>query len=128
MSEDRAQRLVRPSADDMFRLGSREARQSVVADSAPMASGTDSDSDAVVDEAVVRHAADGVSMPGVELDVRDGGRLVLVTGDRLAAGVVVGRLLAALAAAGLRGRWPVDPPGGATTALAVVTPARGVSS
>jgi hypothetical protein len=120
VSDDRAARLVRPSEDDMFRLGSREARQSVVSDSAPVDGGTESGTG--VDEAVVRSATQAVSMPGIDLEVRDSGRLVVVTGDPLTAGVAVGRLLAALAAAGLRARWPVPPPDGAATALAVVTP------
>jgi coenzyme F420-0:L-glutamate ligase/coenzyme F420-1:gamma-L-glutamate ligase len=126
VSDDGAQRLVRSSADDMFRLGSREARQSVVTDSAPVDGGATGGPD--IDEVVVRSATDAVSMPGIALDVRDGGQLVVVTGDPLTAGVVVGRLLAALAAAGLRGHWPVEPPDGAATAVAVVAPPERVSS
>lgn len=120
VSGDQAQRLVRPSADDMFRLGSREARQSVVTDSAPV--DEDFESGSEVDEAVVHAAADAVVLPGIGLELRDGGRLIVLTGDPLTAGVVVGRLLAALAAVGLRGRWPVATPDGAATAVAVVTP------
>jgi coenzyme F420-0:L-glutamate ligase/coenzyme F420-1:gamma-L-glutamate ligase len=119
VSGDSAQRLVRRSADDMFRLGTREARQSVVTDGAPLdpaepAGGT-------VDEATVRRAVAAVTMSGVQLQVDDSGRTVAVIGDPLAAGVVVGRLLAALAAEELRGQWPVDPPAGATTAVRVVS-------
>jgi coenzyme F420-0:L-glutamate ligase/coenzyme F420-1:gamma-L-glutamate ligase len=120
VSDDGADRLVRRSADDMFRLGTREARQSVVAESAPV--GAEPGAGAGVEEAVVRAAVDAVSTTGVEVAVTDTGRLVVVSGEPLAAGVVVGRLLAALAAAGLRGRWPVEPPDGATTAIGVVVP------
>jgi coenzyme F420-0:L-glutamate ligase/coenzyme F420-1:gamma-L-glutamate ligase len=118
VSGDRADRLVRRSADDMFRLGTREAGRSVVAGSAPVEARHDDAGG--VDEAAVRRAIAAVSTAGVQLHGSESGRLVAVTAeDPLAAGVVVGRLLAALAAEGLRGRWPVDPPAGATTALRV---------
>jgi coenzyme F420-0:L-glutamate ligase/coenzyme F420-1:gamma-L-glutamate ligase len=118
VSDDSAQRLVRRSADDMFRLGTREARQTVVTDSAPVE--TADPDDGTVDEAAVRRAIAAVTTAGVQLHATDSGRTVAVSGDPLAAGVAVGRLLAALAAEDLRGRWPVDPPAGATTAVRVV--------
>jgi coenzyme F420-0:L-glutamate ligase/coenzyme F420-1:gamma-L-glutamate ligase len=119
VSDDGAHRLIRRSADDMFRLGTREAKHSVVTDSAPVeAAPGDTGS---VDEAAVRRAVAAVMTPGVELHDRESGRIVAVAGDPLAAGVAVGRLLAALAAEGLRGQWPVDPPTGATTAVRVVS-------
>jgi coenzyme F420-0:L-glutamate ligase/coenzyme F420-1:gamma-L-glutamate ligase len=119
VSGDGAHRLIRRSADDMFRLGTREARHSVVTDSAPVEAPTDDAS--AVDQAAVRRAIAAVTTPDVELRDIEPGRLVAVTGDPLAAGVAVGRLLAALAAEGLRGQWPVDPPPGATTAVRVVS-------
>jgi coenzyme F420-0:L-glutamate ligase / coenzyme F420-1:gamma-L-glutamate ligase len=119
VSDDRAQRLVRRSADDMFRLGTREARQSVVTDSAPVDAAQDDAGP--VDEAAVRRAIATVTMSGVALQADASGRTVAVTGDPLAAGVAVGRLLAALAAEELRGQWPVDPPAGATTAVRVLS-------
>jgi hypothetical protein len=91
----------------------------VVADSAPVAAGIDDTGP--VDETVVRRALAAVTTAGVELHDSESGRVVGVTGDPLAAGVAVGRLLAALAAEGLRGQWPVDPPPGATTAVRVVS-------
>jgi hypothetical protein len=136
VSGDGAHRLVRRSADDMFRLGTREARRSVVADSAPVEAveaveavdaGDAVDAvDAVeaVDEATVQRVAETVAMPGVDLEVTSpplgSGVLVVLTGDPLATGVAVGRLLTALAAEDLRGYWPVEPPAGATTALRVL--------
>jgi coenzyme F420-0:L-glutamate ligase/coenzyme F420-1:gamma-L-glutamate ligase len=119
VSDDGAYRLIRRSADDMFRLGTREARHSVVADSAPVEAGHDDV--AAVDESAVRRAVAAVTTHGVELRGSEAGGIVAVTGDPLAAGVAVGRLLAALAAEGLRGQWPVDPPAGATTAVRVVS-------
>jgi coenzyme F420-0:L-glutamate ligase/coenzyme F420-1:gamma-L-glutamate ligase len=119
VSDDGARRLIRRSADDMFRLGTREARHSVVADSAPVEP-VEADS-GPLDEAAVRRAVAAVTTAGIQVDDSDAGRIVAVTGDPLAAGVAVGRLLAALAAEGLRGQWPVDPPPGATTAVRVVS-------
>jgi coenzyme F420-0:L-glutamate ligase/coenzyme F420-1:gamma-L-glutamate ligase len=119
VSDDDARRLVRRSADDMFRLGTREARQSVVTDSAPV--GPDISVGGDVDETAVRRAVAAVTVPGVQLQPSNSGRLVAVTGDPLAAGVAVGRLLVALAAEELRGQWPVDPPADATTAVRVVS-------
>jgi coenzyme F420-0:L-glutamate ligase/coenzyme F420-1:gamma-L-glutamate ligase len=119
VSDDGARRLVRRSADDMFRLGTREARASLVADSEPVAAAEPDG--AAVDEAAVERAVAAVTTPGVQLHIGESGRLVAVTGDQLAAGVVVGRLLVALAVEGLRGQWPTDPPAGATTALRVLS-------
>jgi coenzyme F420-0:L-glutamate ligase / coenzyme F420-1:gamma-L-glutamate ligase len=119
VSDDGAHRLIRRSADDMFRLGTREARHSVVADSAPVTAGDDDAGP--VDGAAVRRAIAAVTTAGAELHDSESGRVVTVTGDPLTAGVAVGRLLTALAAEGLRGQWPVDPPPGATTALRVVS-------
>jgi coenzyme F420-0:L-glutamate ligase/coenzyme F420-1:gamma-L-glutamate ligase len=119
VSNDGAYRLIRQSADDMFRLGTREARHSLVADSAPVEAAPDDSG--VVDEAAVRRAIAAVTTPDIQLHDSESGRLVTVTGEPVAAGVAVGRLLAALAAEGLRGQWPVDPPAGATTAVRVVS-------
>jgi coenzyme F420-0:L-glutamate ligase / coenzyme F420-1:gamma-L-glutamate ligase len=119
--DDAARRLVRDPSDDLFRLGVREARWEVVTASAPLADGPGDGGE--IDEAVVRAAVAAVAMPGVSLDVREAGRLVAVAGEPVTAGVAAGRLLAALAAAGLRGAWPVDPPDGpAATAVRVVGP------
>jgi coenzyme F420-0:L-glutamate ligase/coenzyme F420-1:gamma-L-glutamate ligase len=111
--------LVRRSSDDMFRLGTREARRSLVLDAVPVAAVTGD-----IDEAAVRRAVAAVDAP---VEVSDGGRTLVVRGDALHAGVTVGRLLAALAAEDLRAVWPVTPPAGTpgpATALRVgrVTP------
>jgi coenzyme F420-0:L-glutamate ligase/coenzyme F420-1:gamma-L-glutamate ligase len=102
-----AKAIIRPSQDDMFRLGTREAMSSVVAGSTLV--------DAVsgrVDEAAVERAVRAVGGDrGVPVEVSDAGRTVTVTGAALPAGVVVGRLLGALAAEGLRAAWAgEDPP------------------
>jgi len=100
-----ARRLVRAPADDLFRLGTRDAMQQVVTASRPARSVGAPPDPAAVQRAV--RAADGFG----RLDVIDGGRLVRGVDESLQTGVAIGRLLAALAAEGLAACWTEgDPP------------------
>jgi coenzyme F420-0:L-glutamate ligase / coenzyme F420-1:gamma-L-glutamate ligase len=117
-----ARPLLRPSADDMFRLGTREAKQKVVHDSAPVALDA-AKAEGRIDGSAVRRAVAAVSTIGVELSVADDGHTVAATGDPLEVGLVLGRLLAALAAEDLRGTLPQAPPEGGATAIIHVIPA-----
>lgn len=99
-SERGARPLIRPSADDMFRLGTREAMQSVVTGSAPVT--LDSQDQERIDQELVRQCVALVGSASVTLSVAERGRLVTASGDPLDIGFVLGRLAAALAAEGLR--------------------------
>lgn len=99
-SDRGARPLIRAAADDMFRLGTREAMQAVVVNSAPVAR-VPHDQERI-DEGSVRSAATLVRLASVALDVREGGSIVTAVGDPLEVGFVLGRLAAALAAEGLR--------------------------
>jgi coenzyme F420-0:L-glutamate ligase len=106
-----ARPLVRAAMDDMFRLGTREAKLQVVTDSAPLpgppaqihedvtnvAGGTEHPTTSAVTDAVG-------SLGTVEVDVviDDAGQTIAITGRPLSVGIAAGRLLAALAAVGLR--------------------------
>jgi coenzyme F420-0:L-glutamate ligase/coenzyme F420-1:gamma-L-glutamate ligase len=119
-----ARPLIRPSADDMFRLGTREAKLQVVADSAPVAvadAGEDrAGSSRNVDPAVVQGCIDSLGPVEVTLSVSSDGGLVTATGDPLTVGIALGRLLASLAAEGLRGS--ISPPTPDSTATALLYP------
>jgi len=95
--------LVRQADDDMFRLGTREAMAHVVKTSALAESVSGS-----VDADAVRRAVAAVEDPAVALEVA--ADRVAARGDPLRVGLVLGRLLAALAAEGLRGAWWSDDP------------------
>jgi coenzyme F420-0:L-glutamate ligase/coenzyme F420-1:gamma-L-glutamate ligase len=136
-----ARALIRPAADDMFRLGSREAAERVVLESAPLAAAgegralTASETDGVRRAiAAVWPAVDGVAgddvavgagvpseAPGTEVTWDEATGTVTVRGTPVAAGVAAGRLLAALAAEELRGQL-VEPPPDAAAALRVIAP------
>jgi coenzyme F420-0:L-glutamate ligase/coenzyme F420-1:gamma-L-glutamate ligase len=98
-----ARPLIRPSGDDMFRLGTREAKRQVVVDSAPVA---DAKSKTRINQGQVVSCVDLVRSAGVELSVADDGRTVTATGDPLEVGYVLGRLMAALAADDLHATVP----------------------
>lgn len=100
-----AQPLVRPSADDMFRLGTQEAMRAVVEASAPVVSTRPAGDPVPVRRAVdaVRDSTAGPGSPAVTLDVAEDGSSVTASGEPFAVGLTVGRLLAALAAEGMRG-------------------------
>jgi hypothetical protein len=98
-----ARPLVRPAADDLFRVGAREAMHQVVADSAVVPTVTGRG-----DPAAIARAVAAVADPDVPLEVT--GDQVVARGEPLRAGLVLGRLLAALAAEGLRAAWVTDAP------------------
>jgi coenzyme F420-0:L-glutamate ligase/coenzyme F420-1:gamma-L-glutamate ligase len=113
-----ARPLIRRSADDMFRLGTREAKRQVVADSAPIEvdDTTKERFDRNTDPTPVRLAVDAVASDGVTLSVADDGGTVSATGDPLLVGITLGRLLTALAAEDLRGSIPTPSPESGATA------------
>jgi coenzyme F420-0:L-glutamate ligase / coenzyme F420-1:gamma-L-glutamate ligase len=101
-----ARPLIRPSADDMFRLGTRESKHQLVSDSAPVAVTDDRGALTDAQLAAVSRAADRVTTAGVELSVGSDGRSVTATGQPLPVGIALGRLYAALAAEDLRATEP----------------------
>jgi coenzyme F420-0:L-glutamate ligase / coenzyme F420-1:gamma-L-glutamate ligase len=115
-----ARPLIRRPADDMFRLGTRETRQQLLRDSAPVtertAIQTRIDSEALLP--LVHRAVDALGPVEATLAVRDDGRSVSATGDPLAVGIAIGRLLAALAAEDLRA-WISTPPSDPETTAVV---------
>jgi coenzyme F420-0:L-glutamate ligase len=100
-----ARPLIRASADDMFRLGTREAKLAVVRDSAPILGQGEEQgrSNRNPEFATVQRAADSVRTAGVHLVLSDDRGTVTATGEPLSVGIVLGRFLAALAAENLRG-------------------------
>jgi coenzyme F420-0:L-glutamate ligase/coenzyme F420-1:gamma-L-glutamate ligase len=101
-----ARPLVRRSSDDMFRLGTREAKQQVVTDSAPVSSLDNKKIKGRINEDLVVGCVDLVRSASVELSVGDSGRTVTATGDPLQVGYVLGRLMVALAAEDLHATAP----------------------
>jgi coenzyme F420-0:L-glutamate ligase/coenzyme F420-1:gamma-L-glutamate ligase len=112
-SERGARPLVRSAADDLFRLGTREAMHQVVATSAPMGDTGVSDKGANFRDGVARAIA-LVASAEIALTASDDGSIVIARGDPLAVGHTFGRLAAALAAEGLRCTAPVATTDGAT--------------
>jgi coenzyme F420-0:L-glutamate ligase/coenzyme F420-1:gamma-L-glutamate ligase len=115
-----ARPLIRLSADDMFRLGTREAKHQVVVDSAPVPVAR---ANRNLDPAAVRLAVDAVTTDGVSLSLSSDGGTVAAAGDAFLVGIAFGRLLAALAAVDLSGA--ITPPSaepGAKAQLHVHTP------
>jgi coenzyme F420-0:L-glutamate ligase/coenzyme F420-1:gamma-L-glutamate ligase len=100
-----ARPLIRPSADDMFRLGTRESKHQLVSDSQPVA-GTGGDSLTPSQLAAVSRAAARVATDGVQLRVSPDGGSVTASGEPLPVGIALGRLYAALAAEDLRATEP----------------------
>jgi coenzyme F420-0:L-glutamate ligase/coenzyme F420-1:gamma-L-glutamate ligase len=109
-----ARPLIRPAADDMFRLGTREAMHQVVVDSATVSGSRDGEDQRRIDQESVSRAVGLVRSAEVSLAVSDEGSAVSATGDALAVGFVFGRLAAALAAEGLRCTAPEPTKHGAT--------------
>ncbi|MGN6474009.1 MAG: coenzyme F420-0:L-glutamate ligase [Mycobacteriales bacterium] len=99
-----AKPLVRPAADDMFSAGTRDAISQLVRDSAPVAA----PSPLAPDRAAIQRAIDAVWAPAVKLDIAEDARSVVAIGEPLDVGYALGRLMAALAAEGLRATEP-DP-------------------
>jgi coenzyme F420-0:L-glutamate ligase/coenzyme F420-1:gamma-L-glutamate ligase len=114
-----ARPLIRPSADDMFRLGTREAKHQLVADSAPVSPNVKGERrlGGNTDDVLVRLALDAVATDGVALSVGSDGGTVTASGDPLLVGIALGRLLAALAAENLRGSISPAPPHSGVTAV-----------
>jgi coenzyme F420-0:L-glutamate ligase/coenzyme F420-1:gamma-L-glutamate ligase len=103
-----ARPLVRSSTDDMFRLGTREARHSVVADSAPVAASQAKDKGALTADslAAVHRSVAALGTTPATLSVASDGGSVTAAGSPLAVGYALGRLAAALAAEDLRATEP----------------------
>jgi coenzyme F420-0:L-glutamate ligase/coenzyme F420-1:gamma-L-glutamate ligase len=102
-SEQGARPLIRRAADDMFRLGTREAMRQAVVDSAAVAG--PGPAGGAVARAAVERAVELVRPStggGVDLSVSGDGGTVTATGEPIAVGVLLGRLAVALAAEGLR--------------------------
>jgi coenzyme F420-0:L-glutamate ligase/coenzyme F420-1:gamma-L-glutamate ligase len=97
-----AKPLVRPSADDMFSAGTRDAMSQLVRDSAPVTATSRPEPD----RAAVQRAIDAVWAPAVKLDITEDARSVVAIGEPLDVGYALGRLMAALAAEGLRAAEP----------------------
>jgi coenzyme F420-0:L-glutamate ligase/coenzyme F420-1:gamma-L-glutamate ligase len=112
-----AKPLIRDASEDMFRLGTREAMADVVARSAPVPHPLPADDD--VDLDAVSRAVTALGPTGVELVVAPDGRSVTATGSPIETGYVLGRLMAALAAEGLRATAPTVTDTGAMLSVAV---------
>jgi coenzyme F420-0:L-glutamate ligase/coenzyme F420-1:gamma-L-glutamate ligase len=104
-----AKPLVRPAQDDMFSTGTRDAQAQLVRDSAP----TSAIGSAAPDREAVQRAIDAIWAPAVKLDLDSDGRAVIAIGDPLEVGYALGRLMAALAAEGLRATEPTATEDGA---------------
>jgi coenzyme F420-0:L-glutamate ligase/coenzyme F420-1:gamma-L-glutamate ligase len=103
--EDRgAKPLVRPSADDMFSAGTRDARAQLVRDSAPAPSAA---TGSAPDRQAMQRAIDAIWAPAVKLEIATDARSITGIGEPLDVGYALGRLMAALAAEGLRATEPV---------------------
>jgi coenzyme F420-0:L-glutamate ligase/coenzyme F420-1:gamma-L-glutamate ligase len=104
-----ARPLVRAAADDMFASGTHDAIIGIVRDSAPV-SASDRGK---VDVMLVRRAVAALGEAPVVIAVADDGTSVSATGSALDVGYVLGRLMAALAAEGLRATSPTETADGA---------------
>ncbi|HEX3822936.1 MAG TPA: coenzyme F420-0:L-glutamate ligase [Mycobacteriales bacterium] len=114
-----ARPLIRPSGDDMFRLGTRESRHQLVADATPIpGDAIEAATGGTVDVDRVRRAVRAIGPVDVDLAVAADGSAVSADGDPLDAGIVLGRLLSALAAEDLCGSVDTAP-GDATAAIRV---------
>ena len=112
-----ARPLVRPAAEDLFRTGTREAKSELVADSA-FVDIADIDP-AAADRAAVRRAIERLRDASVDLSVDDSDASVSAAGEPMAVGLALGRLLAALAAEGMRAAHPTVADGGRSATVSV---------
>jgi coenzyme F420-0:L-glutamate ligase/coenzyme F420-1:gamma-L-glutamate ligase len=109
-----ARPLVRAAADDMFASGTHDAIIGVVRDSAPIAAGEGGG----VDVALLRRAIAALgATSSVVVTAADDGTSVTATGAALEVGYALGRLMAALAAEGLRATNPTETSDGASIAI-----------
>ncbi|HEX3897744.1 MAG TPA: coenzyme F420-0:L-glutamate ligase [Mycobacteriales bacterium] len=104
-----ARPLVRAAADDMFASGTHDAVIGLVRDSAPVAAS----SGGPVDVALVGRAVGALGAASVAMTVADDGTSVSASGSALEVGYALGRLMAALAAEGLRATSPTETADGA---------------
>ena len=103
-TEDRgAKPLIRPAVDDMFAVGTHDAQVGVVHDSAPL---RDTPAGAAPDPDAVRRAIEELGETEAVLTVTDDGTVVTAKGSALESGYALGRLMAALAAEGMRATSP----------------------
>jgi hypothetical protein len=86
----------------MFSAGTRDAMSQLVRDSAPVTATSRPEPD----RAAVQRAIDAVWAPAVKLDITEDARSVVAIGEPLDVGYALGRLMAALAAEGLRAAEP----------------------
>lgn len=115
-SDDRGARpLVRPAVDDMFAVGTHDAMAAVVHDSAPVADHAPGAH--APDPDGVRRAIEAVGESDAILTMTDDGQSVAAKGSVLDAGYALGRLMAALAAEGLRASAPQLTADGATISV-----------
>jgi coenzyme F420-0:L-glutamate ligase/coenzyme F420-1:gamma-L-glutamate ligase len=114
-TEDRGARpLVRAAVDDMFASGTHDAMAAVVRDSAPVSSVHEG---APVDPAAVRRAVNALGETTAVVTVADDARSVIALGSPLDVGYALGRLMAALAAEGLRATAPAATATGAAITI-----------
>lgn len=104
-----AKPLVRAAEEDMFSAGTRDAKAKLVRDSAP----TTVTAAPLPDREAMARAIDAIGFAPAGLHVAEDGRSVVAIGAPLDAGYALGRLMAALAAEGLRATQPVETPDGA---------------
>jgi coenzyme F420-0:L-glutamate ligase / coenzyme F420-1:gamma-L-glutamate ligase len=97
-----ARPLVRASAGDLFRLGTRDAQAQLVRDSAPVRHSEPMRPLGSHRREAVQRAVAALGRTDATLTVSADGTTVSAAGDPLLAGLTLGRLLAALAAEGLR--------------------------
>jgi coenzyme F420-0:L-glutamate ligase/coenzyme F420-1:gamma-L-glutamate ligase len=97
-----AKPLVRPSQDDMFSAGTRDARAQLVRDSAPVAAA----SREAPDRSAMQRAIDAIWAPAVKLDIAADERSIVAIGEPIDVGYALGRLMGALAVEGLRATEP----------------------
>ncbi len=117
-SDQGAKPLIRNASDDMFRLGTRDAMAEVVSRSAPVSDSVASKSS--IDREVVERAVESIRPVAVELVIAPDGGSVAATGSPLAVGYTLGRLMASLAAEGLRASEPIPTARGATVTVVPV--------
>lgn len=108
-----ARPLVRAAEEDMFAFGTHDAMAAVVRDSAPLADATTT----TVEVAAVHRAVEALGETTAALAVAPDGTWVEATGPALDVGYALGRLMAALAAEGLRATTPHATDSGARVAV-----------